>query len=454
VEQVTTSILWLLGLVWFFGFGAFSGISWREGEIRAARVALGVTLSGTALIVLATFLPIGAETTLLVILASVGLLIFVAFNLPIGLVDIGIDIPQGQFDERDIMFSRAELQPGTPDYEAYYAMRPENKASDDRTRAKPGLLSMQARLANPYLFASPKGGFFLTEALREAVDGPVEDVSHDLPAKDLTRYLKDLALYYGACQAGVTELQPYHLYSHIGRGAGIYGEPVSLEHRYALAFTVEMDFHMVGASPNPQTAMESVKQYVEAARVAVQLAAVIRALGFEARAHIDKNYRLIAPLVARDTGLGEIGRMGLLMTPNLGPRVRLGAVTTNAELIPDGRQPDPTVIDFCNICQKCAENCPSKSIPFGERREVDGVLRWKVNSETCFHYWTVIGTDCGRCMAVCPYSHPDSTTHNLIRWGIARSGVFRRGALWMDDFFYGKHPASRQAPAWAQLPEH
>ena len=51
----------------------------------------------------------------------------------------------------------------------------------------------------------------------------------------------------------------------------------------------------------------------------VQLAAAIRDLGYPARAHIDGNYRVIAPLVARDAGLGEIGRMGLLMTPRWVP---------------------------------------------------------------------------------------------------------------------------------------
>jgi hypothetical protein len=75
--------------------------------------------------------------------------------------------------------------------------------------------------------------------------------------------------------------------------------------------------------------MESAKQYVEASRVAVSLAAAIRYLGFPARAHIDGSYRVICPLIARDAGLGEIGRISLLMTPQHGPRVRLGVVTTS-----------------------------------------------------------------------------------------------------------------------------
>jgi reductive dehalogenase len=243
-------------------------------------------------------------------------------------------------------------------------------------------------------------------------------------------------------------LQPYHVYSHIGRGSGEYGAPITLDHRYAIAFTVEMDHAMMGTAPNAPTTMESARQYVEAARVALQLGYLIRSLGYPARAHIDGNYRVIAPLVARDAGLGEIGRMGLLMTPELGPRVRLGVVTTDLSLIPDQRDDDTSVIDFCRICQKCAETCPSQSIPLGDREEIDGALRWRINADSCFRYWNRIGTDCGRCMTVCPYSHPNNAVHNLVRWAVRRSGAARRAVLWMDDVFYGRKPAPRPAPGW------
>lgn len=144
--------------------------------------------------------------------------------------------------------------------------------------------------------------------------------------------------------------------------------------------------------------------------------------------------------------------MGLLMTPRQGPRVRLGVVTTDLESLVDEREADMSTIDFCTICKKCAENCPSKSIPFEARQELDGVQRWRINPESCFMYWNVIGTDCGICMTVCPYSHPDFVNHNLLRWGIRRSGFVRRGALWMDDLFYGKNPVQKESPDWAQVP--
>jgi ferredoxin len=284
--------------------------------------------------------------------------------------------------------------------------------------------------------------------LRDAVDGQVAPGHMEADPAAMTDLVKNLARYYGALAVGVAELQPYQVYSHIGRGSGGYGDPVELDHRYAIAFTVEMDLALVGTAPNGPTVMESARQYVEAARVAVQLANFIRLLGHGARAHIDGNYRVVAPLVARDAGLGEIGRMGLLMTPTLGPRVRLGVVTTDLCLIADGRRPDPSVLDFCRICQKCATCCPPGAIPSGDRQEIDGVLRWRIDSDLCFRYWNVMGTDCARCMAVCPYSHPSSVFHNLVRWGIRRSATARRAAVWLDDVFYGRVPPSRPSPRW------
>jgi ferredoxin len=451
-------------MVWFtsvilagFGFlcliilGVFAWISQREGERRAARLALTVALGGTLVLLALTALPVQVQRVILGFMMLSGVVALILFLLPIGKVDIGNDTPSQRFDERQIMFARVRLQPGSPEHEIYYGLHPEHLASDERSRAQPGLLSPNAKFANNFHFASTNGSFQLTQALRSAVDGLSAEEVQSLPIGQMTRYIDGLARYYGALEVGVTELRPYHVYSHVGRGMGVYGETIEIEHTHAIAFTVEMDFEMTGTAPKSTLTMESARQYVEAARVAVQLANAIRNMGYSARAHIDGNYQVIAPLVGRDAGLGEIGRMSLLMTPRQGPRVRLGVVTTDLALIPTPRKPDPAVIDFCNICKKCAENCPSRSIPFDERGEIEGALRWKLNEETCFRYWNAIGTDCGRCMAVCPYSHPDNLAHNLVRWGIARSGAFRRMALWLDDLFYGKKPAEREAPGWAQV---
>jgi ferredoxin len=451
MNLIATIGLVTLGLIMLFGFGAFGLFSFGEGERRAARIALAAALLTSLPLFLISLLSLAVKLVMLGVIAAGGIVGAILFLLPIGQVKRGNDVPRQRLDERDIMFARARLIPDSPDHEAYYAMRPENRAVDDEIRALPGLLSLAASKANPLAFASAEASFCLTGALREEVDGPVAPARSKFTAAEMTSYIKSLARYYGAYTVGITELQPYHVYSHIGRGSGGYGAPITLDHRYAIAFTVEMDHAMMGTAPNAPTTMESARQYVEAARVALQLGYLIRWLGYPARAHIDGNYRVIAPLVARDAGLGEIGRMGLLMTPELGPRVRLGVVTTDLPLIPDQRDDDTSVIDFCRICQKCAETCPGQSIPLGDREEIDDALRWRINSESCFRYWNLVGTDCGRCIVVCPYSHPNNAAHNLVRWAVRRSGAARRVSLWMDDVFYGRKPAPRPAPGWVPL---
>lgn len=448
MDIATTISLMTLGLILLLGFGGLGLFSVWERERRAARVSFGAAALTSLPLFLVCLLPVAAKLVVLGVIAAGATVGVALFLLPIGRVERGNDVPRQRFDERDIMFARARLVPGSPEYVAYYAMRPENQAGDDKTRTLPGLLSPTAQNANPLAFASAEASFSLTEAVREKVDGPVAAIRSKFTAEHATSYVKGLARYYGAYTVGITELQPYHVYSHIGRGSGRYGAPITPEHRYAIAFTVEMDHAMMGPAPNAPVVMESARQYVEAAKVALQLGYLIRLLGYPARAHIDGNYRVIAPLVARDAGLGEMGRMGLLMTPELGPRVRLGVVTTDLPLIPDQRSDDTSAIDFCRICKKCAENCPSRSIPLGDRKEIDGALRWRINSDSCFRYWNLIGTDCGLCMKVCPYSHPNNLAHNLVRWAVLRSGLARRVVLWMDDVFYGPKPAPRPAPGW------
>jgi len=448
MDTATTISLLTLGLVIFLGFGAFGLLSLREQEYRAARVAFGIAVLASLPFLPAGLLPVAFKLILLGVIAALMIAGGILFFLPVGGIERGDEMPENRFDERDIMFARARLIPDSPEYAAYYAMRPENQKSDDKTRTLPGLLSPGAGKSKAMAFASAEASFSLTKALRDEVDGPVAPVRPVLPADQMTDFIKNLALYYGAYTVGVTELQPYHIYSHIGRGSGKYGAPITLDHHYAIVFTVEMDYAQMGPAPDAPVVRESARQGVESAKVAVQGGSVIRSLGYPARAHIDGNYRVIAPLVARDAGLGEIGRMGLLMTPELGPRARLGVVTTNLPLTPDERNDDTSVLDFCRICKKCADNCPSRSIPMDDRKEIDGALRWKIDSDSCFRYWNLIGTDCGRCMTVCPYSHPNNTAHNLARWAVKRSSLARYAALWMDDLFYGRKPAPRPAPDW------
>ncbi len=443
IMSPTTLLLISLAAAVLLAGMVFVHTSLLEKEPKAAWRGAISSVAAAGIFLFSTLLPHRWQTITLWGVIGITTLGIILFFLPGKKPSLEKNLPPVQVDEREVIFARARLEPGSENYQSYYRDHPEHQQPDDAARIQPGLLNPAARFTDPTHSAAAAGSFFLTDSMREAVDGDVSDQRFASSDLELTIMVKKLARYYGALDCGIAELQPAHIYSHIGRGSGRYGDPIHLEHPFGIVFTVEMDFEMTGSAPYAPVTMESGRQYVETARVAVQLAAAIRELGYPARAHIDGNYRVIAPLVARDAGLGEIGRMGLLMTPRLGPRVRVGVVTTSMPLVADEYISDLSTLDFCQICKKCADNCPSQAIPYGERAISSGVLRWKISAESCYHYWTVVGTDCGRCMAVCPYSHPDHWVHNLVRWGIRRSWAFRRAALFLDDFFYGRKPGSR-----------
>ncbi len=447
--QIIALISIATGFAIFLFMLYFAIVSWQEDEPRATKWAMGLTF-----LLPIPYLGLGLLDFSLQTATSPLLLILTALALLIPLLPIGNkfepenDRPQKRIDERDIMFSRRLLPAGSDRFTEYYKRHPEKKTLDDKFRKRPGLMQKGALYYDPLTSAAAEASFKAVSTFHAILD------KENLPANpqqieptQMTRFIKQWTKKLGAVSVGITKLQDYHLYSTIGRGDR-YGEAVELKHKYAIALTVEMDKVLLGRAPYAPTVMESAQQYLNSGAIAVQIAEFIRQLGYSTRAHIDGSYRVVCPLVARDAGLGEIGRMGLLMTPELGPRVRLAVVTTNLPLLPDERKREGATIDFCRRCKKCADACPSRAISFADRVAIAGVKRWQINSESCFTYWCTIGTDCGRCMSVCPYSHPNNTLHNLVRFGVKRSAIFRQLALKLDDLFYGRRPASLKFPDW------
>ncbi len=104
------------------------------------------------------------------------------------------------------------------------------------------------------------------------------------------------------------------------------------------------------------------------------------------------------------SGLGFVGKSGLFITKEYGPRIRLGTILTDCPL-----EAEMAALECeCGDCRLCADSCPAMAIT-GEKW-IAGEAREKiVDAKACSDYMKKEfqhigrGVVCGICMKVCLY---------------------------------------------------
>jgi epoxyqueuosine reductase len=108
-------------------------------------------------------------------------------------------------------------------------------------------------------------------------------------------------------------------------------------------------------------------------------------------------------MAASLSGLGWIGKSCLLITPDMGPRVRFATLLTDAPLIPTG----VPMNDQCGNCDECVQVCPVQAFngrPFHPQEARDQ----RYNARKCDQYFKHIrerddSAVCGMCVYICPF---------------------------------------------------
>jgi len=137
-----------------------------------------------------------------------------------------------------------------------------------------------------------------------------------------------------------------------------------------------------------------------------------RALPIPASQRVDDE-RLCAAfshkMAAHLAGLGWIGKSCLLVTPQMGPRVRWATVLTDAPLRVTGQSMD----EQCGDCVQCVELCPVQAFTGRPFRE-DEPREARYAASKCDRYFAKLREQnaglavCGLCLYVCPYGRRHS----------------------------------------------
>lgn len=370
-----------------------------------------------------------------------------------------------QFDERDTMFSRRGLIRGTKKYNDYYKRHPEFQAEDDRIRESTknmmakifgvepeNLMITQKIMAIRQKIMNIASSLRIKKIQKDASDMPImygsntddeimrSHITISKPAlitakainnaahkqkvskhkvktnpEKMTTYIKELALSYGADAVGIARLEKHHHYSHRGDmyGMGVgYGKPISISYRYAIVVASALNKEMIKRAPQDGVWMAAMLGYANITAITAELALYIKSLGYKAQT--DNFFEYSSPLtpLAAAAGIGQIGRCNCVISKEYGNRLKVGAVLTDIPLIEDGPV-DFGMVEFCQVCLKCALDCPARAVSFKGPEVFNGLLQWRHHDAKCMEMWMNLETGCGICMNSCPFSH--GVDPNLIK---------------------------------------
>lgn len=336
--------------------------------------------------------------------------------------------PIDRFDQRNDMFRRAKYEPEWVKRSAPFRARKPNPDKAGHGQEDYALIDAAWYVEHEFAMGnrgSGLHGLYAWEPLDPKVRSQRRRYAPD-PA-DATKMVKRAARFFGASLVGVCALDRRWLYSHVTNDLTEEHSTLSLSEdlRYAVAMAVEMDYDYMQTAPTGGAAAATGLGYSKMAFIASLLAQFIRGLGY--RALPSGNDTALSIPIAVEAGLGELGRNGLLISEEYGPRVRICKVFTDLPLSTD----EPRffgVTEFCQTCMKCATDCPSKAISFEERTTVaptqsnnPGVLKWPVNPEQCYKFWIANRLDCANCIRVCPFNQQPGRHHDLVRAVIKRT---------------------------------
>ena len=226
----------------------------------------------------------------------------------------------------------------------------------------------------------------------------VAAVRNEAPAGQLAAEATAFALSHEADAVGIAPMDPLYVFE----GYTI-GEP------WVIVLALAHNYERLKEVPSDETNGEGIgdvgDQYARGTRSSFALANWIRSQGYVARAFPGPSadaLLLIPPAV--ESGLGELGKHGSLISRKFGAGVRLAGVTTDMPLLTTSVAPFGAD-EFCKSCGICTKACPPCAIS-EQKQIVRGVERWYVNFDKCIPAFTDLA-GCAICIAECPWTRPE-----------------------------------------------
>jgi ferredoxin len=220
------------------------------------------------------------------------------------------------------------------------------------------------------------------------------DAKQEITPEFLTHF-SELARAQGVGAIGYTPLPPEAIFQE----KGVLFDQV-------IVLIMEMDAAKMAQAPSRETFRMVMETYYELGRIVNVLTDTLRDNGYAAQAGHPLNGVTLYPLVAQQAGLGWCGDNGLLITPEYGPRQRIGLIYTNIQNLPVAAENEHAwIADLCARCGQCMRFCPSQAIYTEPQKGKSGLVT-HIDVDKCFPVFAE-QYGCSICIKVCPFNlHP------------------------------------------------
>lgn len=185
------------------------------------------------------------------------------------------------------------------------------------------------------------------ESLVENPDKP-EFIADDEFIKEFEKYAHSV----GIKTIGYTHLTPELLIQN-----------KFIQYPNAIVLTMEMSNELIETVPGDKTQEINDAHYEKLGNISYKLSDYLREKGYATEVAHPYGGLVNFCTLAQKASIGFIGKSGLLITPESGPRQKISAIFISIANLPIKKDNEPAWIpDYCERCGKCIKACPEKAL--------------------------------------------------------------------------------------------
>jgi|GEM_PF-363454 epoxyqueuosine reductase len=171
-----------------------------------------------------------------------------------------------------------------------------------------------------------------------------------------------------------------------------------IQYPFTIVFTMEMSDEILETAPGADAKDLNDTAYVKASILTTKLSDFLRKNGYATEIAHPMGGIVNFSALGQKAGLGYIGKNGLLITPELGPRLKLSAIFVSIANLPVKEDNEHAWIpEYCDKCSKCVKACPEKALV--EKETCCGGTEIQLIQKNCIG----CSQGCTYCIEACPF---------------------------------------------------